>query len=89
MNDCSTIINSYTQETKNNYNKLIKEANEHMININIYENIIKLTGAKGIPRQIINGKLQYVENEVNNIINPFINKQIKKSLLLILKQKYY
>ena len=63
--------------TKNNYNKYIKEANELTLNINIYENVIKLTCAKGIPRQIINGKLQYVENEVNNIITPFINKQIK------------
>jgi DNA repair exonuclease SbcCD ATPase subunit len=63
--------------TKNNYNKYIKEVDELTININIYENVIKLTCAKGIPRQIINGKLQYVENEVNNIITPFINKQIK------------
>ena len=28
----------------------------------IYENIIKITGPKGIPRQIINIKLQHIED---------------------------
>lgn len=64
---------------KNNklkYAKYIDEINNYNSLISVYENIIKITGPKGIPRQIINIKLQQIEDTVNDIILPFINKQI-------------
>ena len=62
--------------TKSNYIKFIDEINKYNGLINIYENIIKITGPKGIPRQIINIKLQQIEDTVNGIILPFVNKKI-------------
>ena len=41
--------------------KYIDEINKFNEQINIYENIIKITGPKGIPRQIINIKLQQID----------------------------
>ena len=61
---------------KQNYIKFIEQINEYNSQIDIYENIIKITGPKGIPRQIINIKLQQIEDMVNGIILPFVNKQI-------------
>jgi len=77
-NDFTNNKNQYQQLKKNklNYMKYIDEINKFNEQINIYENIIKITGPKGIPRQIINIKLQQIENTVNNIILPFVNKQI-------------
>ena len=37
---------------------------------------MQLTGMKGIPRKIINKKLEYLEKEVNGILSKFINKNI-------------
>ena len=62
--------------TKSNYIKFIEEINKYNGLNDIYENIIKITGPKGIPRQIINIKLQQVEDTVNDIILTFVNKQI-------------
>jgi DNA repair exonuclease SbcCD ATPase subunit len=56
--------------------KYIDEINKYNVQINIYENIIKIIGPKGIPRKIINIKLQQIEDTVNDIILPFVNKQI-------------
>ena len=42
----------------------------------IYDIIFKLVGQKGIPRKIINIKLEYIEKEVNSIIVPFLNKRV-------------
>lgn len=67
------------QKLKNNkfkYINYIGEINKYNGIIDIYENIIKITGSKGIPRQIINIRLQQIEDIVNNIILPFVNKQI-------------
>jgi DNA repair exonuclease SbcCD ATPase subunit len=77
-NDFTNYKNLYQQLKKNklNYMKYIDEINKFNEQINIYENIIKITGPKGIPRQIINIKLQQIEDTVNNIILPFVNKQI-------------
>ena len=77
-NDFTNYKNQYQQLKKNklNYMKYIDEINKFNEQINIYENIIKITGPKGIPRQIINIKLQQIEDTVNNIILPFVNKQI-------------
>ena len=61
---------------KNKYNKLSEELGKFNKLNDIYENIIKITGPKGIPRQIINIKLQHVEDTVNDIIFPFIKKDI-------------
>jgi hypothetical protein len=61
---------------KNKYLKYIELVNNYNSLIDIYENIIKISGPKGIPRQIINIKLQHIEDTVNNIIYPFINKLI-------------
>jgi DNA repair exonuclease SbcCD ATPase subunit len=61
---------------KNNYIKLSNELIKYNKLSDMYENIIKITGPKGIPRQIINIKLQHVEDNVNNIIFPFIKKKI-------------
>lgn len=75
------INNTHLLELFNNnkikYNNIIQDINKNNQLIDIYQNIIKLTGPKGIPRQIINIKLQYVEDDVNNIIKPFINKFIR------------
>jgi len=38
--------------------------------------IIELTGIEGIPRKIINIKLSYVENEINKLLLPFLNKKM-------------
>lgn len=77
-NDFTNNKNQYQQLKKNklNYMKYIDEINKFNEQINIYENIIKITGPKGIPRKIINIKLQQIEDTVNNIILPFVNKQI-------------
>jgi exonuclease SbcC len=61
---------------KNKYSLIIQEINKLNKQIAIFDNIIKLTGPKGIPRQIINIKLLHIENSVNSIILPFINKKI-------------
>ena len=72
--------NKYSQQklinTKTKYLKYVEKINKYNSLIEIYENIIKITGPKGIPRQIINIKLQNIEDTVNDIILPFINKQI-------------
>jgi DNA repair exonuclease SbcCD ATPase subunit len=62
--------------TKTKYLKYVDEIYKYNSLIEIYENIIKITGPKGIPRQIINIKLQHIEDTVNDIIFPFIKKQI-------------
>lgn len=64
------------KNNKVNYIKFIGEINNYNKLIDIYENIIKITGPKGIPRQIINIKLQQIEDTVNDIILPFVNKKI-------------
>ena len=61
---------------KQKYNKIIILLNKIEFDMNIYEHIIKLINPKGIPRIIINHKLECVENQVNYIIFPFINKKI-------------
>jgi len=71
--------NNYLQTLllkKNKYYKIIEQINHFNSLVDIYENIIKLTGPKGIPRQIINIKLQQIEDSVNHIIFPFISKHI-------------
>jgi len=60
----------------NKYNDLNKQLVSLEKEQTIFQTIISLTGITGIPRKIINIKLSYVENEVNNIIFPFINKKI-------------
>jgi DNA repair exonuclease SbcCD ATPase subunit len=77
-NDFNNNNNKYKKlvNTKSNYIKFIDEINKYNSLINIYDNIIKITGPKGIPRQIINIKLQQIEDTVNGIILPFVNKQI-------------
>jgi DNA repair exonuclease SbcCD ATPase subunit len=61
---------------KDKYLKYINELKKYNALIEIYENIIRIIGPKGIPRQIINIKLQHIEDTVNDIIMPFINKRI-------------
>ena len=41
------------------------------MNVNIYENVIKLTSAKGIPRQIINGKLLLPKELISHLMHLF------------------
>ena len=52
--------------------KLTKLDNETII----YDQIVLLTGMKGIPRKIINTKLEFLEKEVNSILSKFINKNV-------------
>ena len=77
-NEFTNNKNQYQKLKKNKltYTKYIDEINNYNSLIDIYENIIKITGPKGIPRQIINIKLQQIEDIVNDIILPFVNKQI-------------
>lgn len=77
-NEFTNNKNQYQKLKKNKltYMKYIDEINKYNVQINIYENIIKIIGPKGIPRQIINIKLQQIEDTVNDIILPFVNKQI-------------
>ena len=57
-----------------------KELSDNLIKLEIdmklYGHIMQLTGMKGIPRKIINKKLEYLEKEVNGILSKFINKNI-------------
>lgn len=64
------------KNNKSKYMKFIDDINKYNEQIDIYENIIKITGSKGIPRQIINIKLQQIEDIVNDIIITFVKKQI-------------
>jgi len=64
------------KNNKSKYMKFIDDINKYNEQIDIYENIIKITGSKGIPRQIINIKLQQIEDTVNDIIITFVKKQI-------------
>ena len=77
-NDFNSNNNIYNKlkNNKSSYLKFIDEINKYNGLIDIYENIIKITGPKGIPRQIINIKLQQIEDTVNDIILTFVNKQI-------------
>jgi DNA repair exonuclease SbcCD ATPase subunit len=77
-NDFANNNHEYKQlkANKQNYIKFIEQINGYNSLIDVYENIIKITGPKGIPRQIINIKLQQIEDMVNDIILPFVNKQI-------------
>jgi hypothetical protein len=43
---------------------------------NILMKIIELTGIEGIPRKIINIKLSHVQNDINILLQPFLNKKI-------------
>lgn len=65
------LVDSY-----NKYNNINKEIIEIKKKQQINEKIVELTNINGIPRKIINIKLNHVENEINNIIYPFINKNI-------------
>ena len=70
-NNYNILLNKYNKYNEIS-NKIIVLEKEQII----YNNIINLTGIKGIPRKIINIKLSYVEDEINNIIYPFLNKKI-------------
>ena len=58
------------------YKLCLDKLEKNKQDIKIYELIIKLTGSKGIPRKIINNKLEMIEDEVNSIILPFLGKKI-------------
>jgi DNA repair exonuclease SbcCD ATPase subunit len=64
---------------KKNYNKIIIQIKQSEYDKHLYESIIKavsINNSHGIPRIIINNKLQLIENSVNNILHKFINKKI-------------
>jgi DNA repair exonuclease SbcCD ATPase subunit len=58
------------------YRLCLERLEKNRQDIEMYELIIKLTGGKGIPRKIINNKLEMIEDEVNSIILPFLGKKI-------------
>ena len=69
---------NYTKLTDSyeKYNKINEELIEIKKKQQINGKIVELTNINGIPRKLINIKLNHVENEINNIIYPFINKKI-------------
>ena len=57
---------------KKNYNKIIIQIKQSEYDKYLYESIIKavsINNSHGIPRIIINNKLQLIENSVNNILH--------------------
>lgn len=64
------------KQIKNKYEQFYTENNKLQYDKKLYEHISKLSGKDGIPRKIVNIKLTQVENEVNKIIYPFINRKI-------------
>ena len=59
-----------------NYCTLIDKIKECNKNIDTYSQIISICNIDGIPKKILNSKLEQVETEINKIVRPIINKTI-------------
>jgi len=62
---------------KNKYNNIFNKINKIIKDIELNCLIFDMVCSKGIPRKIINIKLQTIENDVNNILKNFITKKIE------------
>jgi len=85
-NDLTYTNNLYFETTnnleKNNnkkfkYNDIFNKINKINKDIELNLFIFDIVSSKGIPRKIINIKLQTIENDVNNILGNFITKKIE------------
>jgi DNA repair exonuclease SbcCD ATPase subunit len=73
------ILKNKREKIKNDilrYNVCVDKLKKNEDEVKLYEIIIKLTSPKGIPRRLINIKLEMIEDEVNSIILPFLSKKI-------------
>lgn len=62
---------------KDKYNNIINKINNINNNIELNSYLFNCVSSKGIPRKIINIKLQSIEEEVNYMLKTFINKRIE------------
>ena len=68
-------------ETKyNEYNKMKTDIKDIIKKHNIYNCLKKIVHINGIPSKIISMQLKTIENMLNNIIAPFINKKVSVNL---------
>ena len=64
---------------KSKYNDIFNKINKINKHIELNSFVFDIVSSKGIPRKIINIKLQTIENDVNNILENFITKKIEIS----------
>ena len=64
-------------DEKIKYNEILTKINNLTDELELNTYIFDLVCSKGIPRKIINIKLQIIEDEVNNILKNFITKRIE------------
>ena len=78
LNDQNNLKNELNIITNNKiiYEKLLEEYKNLEYKIVLYTNICKLVDTNGIPLKIIQSKLDYIQNGVNNMLLKFINKKI-------------
>jgi len=62
---------------KNKYIHIFNKINKINKDIELNSLIFDMVSSKGIPRKIINIKLQTIQNDVNNILKNFITKKIE------------
>ena len=68
-------------ETKyNEYNQMKNDIKNIINKYNIYNVLKKIAHINGVPSKIISMQLENIENMINNIISPFINKKITINL---------
>lgn len=63
--------------TINNYNKNIESKIKYENEIKIYDSLAKSVCIHGIPSIILNKYLEGIQNYMNNLISPFINKTVE------------
>lgn len=78
-NEYFEISNKLTKykSQKDNYNSIINKINYINKDIELNTYVFNCVSSKGIPRKIINLKLQAIENDVNSMLKTFINKRIE------------
>jgi len=71
------IIINNNNFTINSYNKNMKLKSDYKNQINIYDTLAKSVCIHGIPSIILNKYLTGIQNYMNNLISPFINKTVE------------